>query len=78
MNGLLANNESESALLTSFMLLGKYFYINLHDLIIMPKNVVLLSKKWLTSDNSHVPRDILRLLPVGIPHSLFRNLLFPE
>ncbi len=29
MNGLLVNNESESALLTSFLMIGKYFYTNL-------------------------------------------------
>jgi hypothetical protein len=29
MNGLLANVQLESALLTSFLMIGKYFYINL-------------------------------------------------
>lgn len=28
MNGLLVNNESESALLISFLMISKYFYIN--------------------------------------------------
>ena len=32
MNGLLANNELESRLLTSFLSIGKHFYINLFAL----------------------------------------------
>jgi hypothetical protein len=32
MNGLLVNNESESGLLTSFLMISKYFYINSHAL----------------------------------------------
>jgi len=58
MNGLLANNESESALLTSFMMIGKYFYIDPGH-----ENCGAVAKKCLTSNNFFVPLDISILLP---------------
>jgi hypothetical protein len=93
MNGLLVNDESESALLTSFRLIGKYFYINLRVTHISQnqfgstdspvfnlnaKIVVPLSKKCLTLDHIHVPRDFLPLQSVGMPHSLFLLSIYPE
>jgi hypothetical protein len=93
MNGLLVNDESESALLTSFMLIGKYFYINLRVTHISQnrfgntdnpvfnlnaKKVVPVSKKCLTLGYIHVPRDFLPLQSVGMPHSLFLLSIYPE